>query len=152
MTSETRECVWRRLKDPIGTVFRLFWTLDRDPKTAPIIEELVRLRDQILGMPDRDYVKYKDEIAFLSSAPYDYLVQSAFPYPRIKKGLPFESGFDKKIGLPYVVHKGHPLFFTEKHTVADAENEYKRLTEEEVLPGFACDFHCMIGSMSRFPR
>ena len=21
-----------------------------------------------------------------------------------------------------------------------------------VLPGFACDFHCMIGSMSRFPR
>lgn len=138
MTSETRHCFFRRLCDPVGSLFRLLWTLDEDPVADPRLGMKSHLRDLVLTMPDRAYSRYRNEIDFLKTAPYEYLMDHIFPYRRILNGPTLEVGWDGKSRLPYVVHDSRKLYFPRKMPLPEVERMYRTLTEEEGLLGTGC--------------
>lgn len=55
-----------------------------------------------------------------------------FPYPAIRSREKVETGRDT---LPYVVHKGHRLYFPKHWTEARAEGQYRHFIEKENLTG-----------------
>ena len=138
MTSDTRHCLLRRLLDPVGTFYRLLWTLDEDPVSNPRLGMKTHLRDLILSMPDRDYSRFKKEIDFLAKCPTDFLISTMFPYPRRLEGPSLDVGVDPKARLPYVRHNGKRLFFPSGTDKLEVERQYRCLTEEEGLLGTGC--------------
>ncbi len=138
MTPETRRCLFQRLRDPVGSLFRLVWTLNEDPVADPRLGMKSHLRDLVLSMPDRAYSRYRIEIDFLETMPYEYLLDHMVPYRRIHPGAALVVGVDERNHLPYVVHDGRKLYFPRKTSLAEVERQYRILTEEEGLSGTGC--------------
>ena len=110
-------------------VFWFFWRMMRDP-----ILEYQRLRyNLICSLPDRDAMRYAEELRFLQltngRAP-------KFPYPQIA-GLDDDgkviSGVED--GLPFVVHCGHRLFFPNAYSLREAERLYQYYVQTEGILG-----------------
>ncbi len=92
------------------------------------------LRSLAQGLPDRVACEYMQEIENLKAfSPGEYPV---FPYPYSDRGpVTVETGFDRKRRLPYVLHKGRPLFGKKGQSLRDVEWYYRWYVENEGLLG-----------------
>lgn len=123
------EASCRSAVDVKKRVFWFFWRMMRDP-----ILEYQRLRyNSICSLPDREAVRYEDELRFLRTtngcAPI-------FPYPQIvgmDDGKQIISGVEDR--LPFVVHRGHKLFFPKAYSLHDAEWLYRYYVKTEGILG-----------------
>lgn len=138
MTTETFQCILRRLRNPVDSIYRLVWGLERDPVKDPPLGERSHLRNLVLSMPDRVFRFYRDEIDFLESMPPEYLLDHMMPYRRLRDGPVLDVGFDAGCKLPYVVHEGRKLFFPATMSLKNVEKQYRSFTEEEGLLGMGC--------------
>ena len=76
--------------------------------------------------------QYAEEIQYLKSQ-QDL---SMIPYAQIKKmELPIQADYDKKKGLPYVLHNEKKLFFPKHWSIEDARKEYRNFIERENIIG-----------------
>lgn len=58
-----------------------------------------------------------------------------FPYEQLKVLETVESGYDKHLRMPYVIHKGKRLYFPKDFSVEKAEQKYRHYIEKENLLG-----------------
>lgn len=92
------------------------------------------LRNLAQGLPDRIAGEYLEEIENIKAfSPDEHPV---IPYPYLDRGpITFESGIDRNKRLPYVLHKGRPLFGRRSQSLAEVEWFYRWYVEEEGLLG-----------------
>ena len=76
--------------------------------------------------------KVKDELNFIKETEQI----ETFPYPQIKKiSHDIVADFDKRLQLPYVIHKDKRLYFTKDYSVEAAKAAYINFIERENLLG-----------------
>ncbi len=86
--------------------------------------------DNLRHFKETDGVLFKDEIDFILKHG-----AQVFPYKKVKSMGPVNSGYDKRAGLPYVMHNGKKLFFKKSMKVKEAEEAYRSYIEDENLLG-----------------
>ena len=96
------------------------------------------LRNLVLCLPESDACKYRDEIDFLKNVDQDYLEKCVFPYPVERARSTAECGYDDKVHLPYVVHRGMRLFFCRGEHACQVRDFYLYLREVEGILGGGC--------------
>jgi hypothetical protein len=75
--------------------------------------------------------KYQLELNYLREEKTDI----DFPYRRLKRLETIHSGYDKKLKLPYIVHKDKKLYFPSTCPIDHAENVYRSLVENDDILG-----------------
>ena len=127
---ETRDNLRQVFLHPLVCGCRLLRLLGHDDKK----KQRLLLRSLAQGLPDRIASEYMQEIENLSAfSPDEYPV---FPYPYSdREPAKIETGLDRKRRLPYVLHKGRPLFGRRGQSLRDVEWFYRWYVEEEGLLG-----------------
>lgn len=96
------------------------------------------LRNLVLCLPESEACKYCEEIEFLRSCDQDFLASRVFPY-RIERDFSLaDCGYDDKLKLPYVIHKGARLYFSREENVRKALDSYLNFINVEGLLGGGC--------------
>ncbi|MBP5319345.1 MAG: FkbM family methyltransferase [Kiritimatiellae bacterium] len=134
MTKETHDRMIHCITHPAETIHRLLHLLERNAFNT----QVPNVRDYALTLPDRMYERYKSELDYLATAPYDEAdnpVRGMFPYPQTKPSKPVESGRDGGCGLPYAVHNGKRLYFPKHFTPEQAAETYRSYIEIEGIVG-----------------
>ena len=99
-------------------------TLLQDTRDRLEIESMHRFYDS----PDSE--PYHEEM--------DYVFRNGlnvFPYEQLKRSEPFECGYDRRHGMPYVIHNGKKLYFPKDFSVERTEKNYRKYIETENLLG-----------------
>ena len=127
---QTQAYVRQVFRHPLESGFRLFRMLSRDD--VPL--QRLMLRNLALGLPDRTAKEYEEELKNLTEFAIDEY--PLFPYP-YKDNVPtvIESGVDKKLGLPYVVHKGRRFYGPADQSVEETVRSYQYFVDDEGLLG-----------------
>ena len=91
------------------------------------------LRNLALGLPDRVYKDYKEEIDYLSSVPYTGY--DPFPYPVVGEIPNVEAFWDADKKMPYVIHNGNRFYYKRNSAVESAKSEYVYFVAHEGILG-----------------
>ena len=129
ISEEIVDNVVRRICCPGYALKQIVWAWSRDAIQA----ERIKVYNAIMGLPDRDAAKFRDELAYLVSK--GWAGMGMFPYAPVKEQLPVESGYDNRTGLPYVVHNGHRLYWQKWMSPQEAESVYRGYVENECILG-----------------
>lgn len=129
ISEEVVDNVVRRICCPGYALKQIVWAWSRDAIQA----ERIKVYNAIMGLPDRDAAKYRDELAYLASK--GLAGMGMFPYAPVKKQTPVEAGYDSRTGLPYVVHNGHRLYWQKWMSQQEAEYAYRGYVENECILG-----------------
>jgi hypothetical protein len=82
------------------------------------------------GHPDLA-VKYPLELAHIR----EEKTNITFPYQRMRNSERIQSGFDKRLKLPYILHKGKRLYFPASYSTDHTETLYRSLIEDDDILG-----------------
>lgn len=96
------------------------------------------LRNFVLSLPESEAMKYREEIDCLRGCDQGGLVSSVFPYPVVKPRGDAKTGYDGRIGLPYVIHKDRRLYYPRGCEEATLGKMYLYFLEVEGLTGAGC--------------
>ena len=96
------------------------------------------LRNLVLCLQESEAHKYREEIDFLRSCDQDFLASSVFPYRIVRDFSSTDCGYDDKLKLPYVIHKGDRLYFSREENVRHALKMYLNFINVEGLLGGGC--------------
>lgn len=101
------------------------------------VDDVITNRYHYLNLLDHyarheaDAIQYKKEL--------DYLKQVGhfcnFPYRPLQENIAIETGFDKNVGMAYVIHKNKRLYFHEALSEKEAEETYRNYLFVEKLLG-----------------
>ncbi len=99
-------------------------TLLQDTRDRLEIESMHRFYDS----PDSEPYREELEYVFRNGL-------NVFPYEQLKSSQPFECGYDRHHGMPYVIHNGKRLYFPKDFSVERTERNYRKYIETENLLG-----------------
>ena len=99
-------------------------TLLRDTRDRLEMESMHHFYDS----PDSEPYREELEYVFRNGL-------NVFPYEQLKSSQPFECGYDRHHGMPYVIHNGKRLYFPKDFSVERTERNYRKYIETENLLG-----------------
>ena len=126
---ETKQNLRQVLMHPMESAWRLVRALNRDD----MVESYRLLHNLAVGLPDRLAGDYREELDFLISRPFAGI--DMFPYPEIAPSPRVDSGWDKNVRLPYVVHEGRRFYGMRRSTVDQAVKSYLYFVATEGILG-----------------
>jgi len=120
--------IFSRLKMSILKRLHVYYIEERQKEHS---EQIIDLRIALIGATvGATSDQYKSESDYIQKNGFTY-----FPYKALQEVPPFESGYDNRLELPYVVHKGKRLYFPQSYPVETCVNMYKSYIGEECLLG-----------------
>lgn len=135
MGPEAKRLIRRLLCHPQDVIYNLL----QMSETNPLDGAFFQLRNAVLALPDRDFVRYREEIEFLNNQTLGYFDEKhLFPYEFVREKHALECGLDAEWGLPYVLHDARRLYFPKAFSIQQAEKLYRYYVEEEGLLGSGC--------------
>jgi hypothetical protein len=123
-------CLRYFVRHPLLCALRLMRIASKNDR----VRQMVLLRNLASGLPDRIAGKFMEEINHLMDMPPTD--DDMLPYPLAnKEPIEVEGGFDKKKGLPYVMHKGRRLYGRKDQRYEDVARYYRYCVGDEGLLG-----------------
>lgn len=105
-----------------------------DVKEQLIEQRLMETFNTILSYSESDpqfRMQYSNEIDYLKHLGH----YSLHPSQRVISSNKTEAIMDKKLGMPYITHKGRRLYYPKSYTLKDAENAYHNIVETDGILG-----------------